>query len=180
MNDPWQDPPSFKGMEDTLRDACERAMQLVFPLPTMLRLYRSVIGLTRALMQARVDVGLPSGLSDELIARLDAVRDTTGLHFPDPEMPMEDAIRVHAAMMKLASIAHRARVGRLTGTLVGWERPRGTAAPAPQPPAEPETADVDAALSERRTQHQHRPLERPRTMTRAEPDMRPWVKAAAD
>jgi hypothetical protein len=53
--------PSFQGMEDTLRDACERAMQLVFPLPTLLRHYRSVIGLTRALMQARVDVGLPPG-----------------------------------------------------------------------------------------------------------------------
>jgi hypothetical protein len=186
-NDPWQDPPSFKGMEDALRDACERAMQLVFPLPTMLRLYRSVIGLTRALMQARVDVGLPPGLSDDLIGRLDAVRDTTGMHFPDQDMPVQDAIRLHSAIMKLASIAHRARVGRLTGSLVGWARPHVA---APQTPAEPEgdspvpppaleTADVDAAPSEWRTRHEPRPLERPHTVRRAEPDMRRRAEAAA-
>jgi hypothetical protein len=101
--------PSFQGMEDALRDACERAMQLVFPLPTLLRLYRSVIGLTRALMQARVDVGLPPGLNEELVALLDSVRDTTGMHFPEPDMPMMDAIRVHQAMMALAKVAHLAR-----------------------------------------------------------------------
>ncbi len=107
-------------------------MQLVFPLPTMLRLYRSVIGLTRALMQARMDVGLPPGLSDRLIALLENVRDTTGMHFPDRDMPIEDAIRLHAAIMKLAGIAHRARVGRLIAPRAVWQRPREA---APQPSA---------------------------------------------
>ena len=169
-NDPWQDPPSFKGMEDALRDACERAMQLVFPLPTMLRLYRSVIGLTRALMQARMDVGLPPGLSDRLIALLENVRDTTGMHFPDRDMPIEDAIRLHAAIVKLAGIAHRARVGRLIAPRAVWQRPREA---APQPsagnvakdPLQRENARTAPAPSA--THDAQPPLERQHTAPRA-------------
>jgi hypothetical protein len=119
--------PEFKGMEDALRDACGRAMQLVFPLSTMLRLYRSVAGLTQALMQARADLGLSPRLSEELVALLDTVRDTTGMHFPDPGMPVNDAILVHRAMMALARIAHRARFGRLRGALPAQQpRPLAT------------------------------------------------------
>ena len=142
--------PEFKGMEDALRDACGRAMQLVFPLATMLRLYRSVAGLTRALMQARADLGLSPRLSDELVALLDTVRDTTGMHFPDPEMPVNDAIQVHRAMMGLARIAHRARVGRLRGAFPAKQsRPQATTDPldASFPPAEnPTEALAPSAL----------------------------------
>ena len=137
-------------MEDALQDACERAMQLVFPLPTMLRLYRSVIGLTRALMQARMDVGLPPGLSDRLIALLENVRDTTGMHFPDRDMPIEDAIRLHSAIVKLARIAHRARIGRLIAPRAEWKRPRET---TPQPSAENATK-CGAAISVRTRDNQ--------------------------
>jgi hypothetical protein len=176
---PYQDPPSFKGMEDALRDACERAMQLVFPLPTMLRLYRSVVGLTRAVMQARKDVGLPPGLNDELIALLEKVRDTTGMHFPDPDRPMEDALCLHAAMMKLAAIAHRARAGRLFPSMAGWKRPRGTAEPEPAPPAEPEAETPNPTPCPRQREREDRPHERLWAAPRAEPEMRPRAKAAA-
>ncbi len=176
---PYHDPPSFKGMEDTLRDACERAMQLVFPLPTMLRLYRSVVVLTRALIQARKDVGLPPGLNDELIALLEKVRDTTGMHFPDPGMPMEHALCLHAAMMKLAATAHRARAGRLFPPQTMWERPRDTAEPAPEPPAEPEKAAPNPTPSPWQPEHEDWPHERLRAAPRVERDMRPRAKVAA-
>ena len=124
--------PTFPGMEATLRDACERAMQCAFPFLTMLRLYRSVAGLTRALMQARADLGLPAGLSNELVALLEQVRDTVGLHFPDRDMPVNDALCLHTATMALARAAHRARVGRILGRL-----PRAEQTPA-APPKAPE------------------------------------------
>ena len=61
--------------------------------------------------------------------------------------------------------------------MAGLERPHVAATPAPQPEAEreadtpglmaaPETAEVDAAPSEWRTLHEHRPRERPRTEPR--------------
>jgi hypothetical protein len=124
--------PTFPGMEATLRDACERAMQCAFPLLTMLRLYRAVAGLTRALMQARADLCLPAGLSNELVALLEQVRDTVGLHFPDRDMPVNDALCLHTATMALARAAHRARVGRILGRL-----PRAEQTPA-APPKAPE------------------------------------------
>lgn len=132
--------PTFPGMEATLRDACERAMQLAFPLLTMLRLYRSVAGLTRALMQARADLGLPAGLSDELVALLEQVRDTVGMHFPDRDMPVPDALCLHTATMALARAAHRARVGRILGRL-----PRAEQTPA-APPKAPEREPTQRPL----------------------------------
>ena len=132
--------PTFPGMEATLRDACERAMQLAFPLLTMLRLYRSVAGLTRALMQARADLGLPAGLSDELVALLEQVRDTVGMHFPDRDMPVPDALCLHTATMALARAAHRARVGRILGRL-----PRAEQTPA-VPPKAPEREPTQRPL----------------------------------
>ena len=104
--------PDFSALEGALRDACTRARYAIFPLAVMLKLYRSVTSLTRALMLARADVGLPKGLSPELIALLDAVRDAACGGLPDPELPVMDAILVHRAVVALAGAAHRARGGR--------------------------------------------------------------------
>ena len=106
------DTPDFSALEGALRDACTRAMYAIFPLAVMLKLYRSVTSLTRALMLARVDAGLPKGLSPELAGLLDAVRDAACGGLPDPELPVMDAILVHRAIVALAGAAHRARGGR--------------------------------------------------------------------
>ena len=134
--------PSFQQMEDTLRDACERATQLVFPLLTMLRLYRSVVALTRELMQTRSDKGLSPALSPDQVALLEKVRDSVGFHFPDPNMPVSDALILHATMIKLSRIARRARLGQLTGRLPRAQR----AEPTPPPEAPPKQPNTRAPM----------------------------------
>jgi hypothetical protein len=104
--------PDFSAMEAALRDACARARHAIFPLGVMLKLYRSVTALTRSLMRARLDAGLSRGFGDDLIALLDATRDAACAHFPDPEMPVMDAIVIHRAVVALAAAAHRARAGQ--------------------------------------------------------------------
>ena len=104
--------PDFTAMEGALRDASAHARHAIFPLLTMLKLYRSVASLARALMQARTDAGLSHGLGDDLIAMLDAARDAACGYFPDPAMPVMDAIAIHRAIVSLAAVAHRARAGR--------------------------------------------------------------------
>ena len=104
--------PDFSAMEATLRDACARARHAIFPLSVMLKLYRSVTALAGSLMRARADAGLPRGLGGDSIALLDATRDAACAHFPDPEMPVMDAIAIHRAVVALAAVAHRARAGR--------------------------------------------------------------------
>ena len=105
------DTQDFSAMEAVLRDACTRARQTFLPLVVMLQLYRSVASLARALLRARADAGLPLGLGDELIVLLDAARDAACAHFPEPEMPVTDAIRIHRAVVALAGVARRARAG---------------------------------------------------------------------
>ena len=117
--------PIFTGMETTFRDTCALAMQCGHPFPSMLRLYRSVVGLTRVLMQARVNAGLDAGLSDELVALLEKIRDTVGLHFSCRDLPLDDAIRLQTITIALARTAHRARFGQ-----VAHRRPRARPAPA--------------------------------------------------
>jgi hypothetical protein len=104
--------PDFSAMEGALRDASAHARHAIFPLLTMLKLYRSVASLARALMRARTDAGLSHGLGDDLIAMLDAARDAACGYFPDPAMPVMDAIAIHRAVVSLAAVAHRARAGR--------------------------------------------------------------------
>ena len=102
----------FSAMEAALRDACARARHAIFPLIVMLKLYRSVASLARVLMRARIDAGRSHGLGDDLVALLDAIRDAACAHFPDPEMPVMDALAIHRAVVALAGVAHRARAGR--------------------------------------------------------------------
>ena len=104
--------PDFSAMEGALRDASAHARHAIFPLLTMLKLYRSVATLARALMRARTDAGLSHGLGDDLVAMLDAARDATCVYFPDPAIPVMDAIAIHRAVVSLAAVAHRARAGR--------------------------------------------------------------------
>jgi hypothetical protein len=101
--------PDFTALEGALRDACTRAMIPTLPLAVMLKLYRSVAAVARALMRARVDAGLPRGLDEDLVAMLDAVRDAVCRLLPDPEMPTVDAILVYRAIVALSLAAHRAR-----------------------------------------------------------------------
>ena len=105
-------PQNLRAMDAALRDACGRAQYAIFPLITMLKLYRSVVALSRALMRARIDAGESHDLGDELIALLDAARDAACAHFPDPDLPLMDAIAIHRAIVALAGVAHRARAGR--------------------------------------------------------------------
>ena len=148
----------FSAMEAALRDACTRARHAIFSLAAMLKLYRSVASLARALMRARLDEGLSHGLGDEMIALLNAARDAACAHFPDPEMPVMDALAIHRAVASLAAVAHRARAGR-RGPLVGvgsdtpspladrgWEEGSDSAGgavttPLPGPPPQGETED---------------------------------------
>ena len=104
--------PDFSAMEGALRDASAHARHAIFPLLTMLKLYRSVATLARALMRARTDAGLSHGLGDDLVAMLDAARDAACGYFPDPAIPVMDAIAIHRAIVSLAAVAHRARAGR--------------------------------------------------------------------
>jgi hypothetical protein len=149
------DTPSFHGMEATLHDACERAVQPLYRLPTMLRLYRNIVDLTRALMRARMDAGFSPGLGDGTVAMLESVRDSVDMHFPDRQMPVQDAMLLQEAAIKLARMAHRARVGRPMGRLPALvaaatvredsapEAPPAEAPPtqAPVPPPAPQEDD---------------------------------------
>ncbi len=160
--------PDFSALEGALRDACTRARYAIFPLAVMLKLYRSVTSLTRSLMLARVDARLPKGLSEELIALLDVVRDAACGALPDPEMPVMDAILVHRAIVALAGAAHQARGGRRVVVVGGIEensrRPPDLGplcGPSPQgegevlsqlPPTEEEPED-DFSLSAWRKDH---------------------------
>ena len=112
MNNYDPAPQNLRAMDAALRDACGRAQYAIFPLITMLKLYRSVVALSRALMRARIDAGESHDLGDELIALLDAARDAACAHFPDPDLPLMDAIAIHRAIVALAGVAHRARAGR--------------------------------------------------------------------
>ena len=112
MNNYDPAPQKIGAMDAALRDACGRAQYAIFPLITMLKLYRSVVALSRALMRARIDAGESHDLGDELIALLDAARDAACAHFPDPDRPLMDAIAIHRAIVALAGVAHRARAGR--------------------------------------------------------------------
>lgn len=114
---PTDDTTASHGMVATLHDACERAMRPSYPLPTMLRLYRNVVALTRALMRARVDAGRSAGLDDRTVAMLEAVRDSVDVYFPDRQMPVQDALLLQEATIRLARVAHRARIGRPLGRL---------------------------------------------------------------
>jgi hypothetical protein len=130
--------PDFSAMEAALRDACTRARHAIFPLSVMLKLYRSVTALARSLMRARADAGLPRGLGDDLIALLDATRDAACAHFPDPEMPVMDAIVIHRAVIALAAAAHRARAGRQSAAV---ETPESKSLPPPLRGRAGETGD---------------------------------------
>ena len=100
--------PDFSGIEAALIDACTLARDTAYPLTVMLRLYRSVAGLARALMQARADAGLPLGLSPNLIALLDVVRETACEHVKSGGLPVMDSLLVYRAIESLATVAHRA------------------------------------------------------------------------
>ncbi len=147
------DRPALQGIEAALHDACTRAMQPIFPLPTMLRLYRNVVGLTRAAMRARLDLGLPPGLNDGVLGLLEAVCQSIGHHFPDRDMPVQDAMLLHEAATKLAAVAHRARVGRPMGRLPALvaampmpiEPPLVESPPAEPPPIECHPAEAPVA-----------------------------------
>ena len=132
MNNYDPAPQNLRAMDAALRDACGRAQYAIFPLITMLKLYRSVVALSRALMRARIDAGESHDLGDELIALLDAARDAACAHFPDPGLPLMDAIAIHRAIVALAGVAHRARAGRRHERAVEEDTP-----PAPIESLEP-------------------------------------------
>ena len=131
------DTQDFSAMEAVLRDACTRARQRFLPLVVMLQLYRSVASLARALLRARADAGLPLGLGDELIVLLDAARDAACAHFPEPEMPVTDAIRIHRAVVALAGVALKARAGRRSVNVESVQPAAAEIEPVLLQPAEP-------------------------------------------
>ena len=146
---PTDDTTASHGMVATLHDACERAMKPSYPLPTMLRLYRNIVALTRALMRARVDSGRSAGLDDRTVGMLVAVRDSVDVYFPDRQMPVQDALLLQEATVKLARVAHRARIGRPLGRLpalvAAASEPESPpiAAPVPQAAAPDDEAPGD-------------------------------------
>ena len=101
---------AFPDLEAALCDACQRALLPGLTIATLLALYRSVVGLTRSLRQARQDVGLPASLFEDLRKHLDAVRDTASEYFLESDLQMNEAVRLHRALTALSRAAHLARV----------------------------------------------------------------------
>lgn len=138
--------PDFTAMEAALRDACIRARHAILPLAVMLQLYRSVATIARALMRARTDAGLAKHLAEDLILLLDAARDAACAHFPDPDMPVMDAIRIHRAIASLAGVAHHAQTGRrAVATVEAPQTPPEADPPPVPPPSEPTPEPPDEA-----------------------------------
>ena len=75
----------------------------------MLKLCKSVRGLADALMQARVDVGLPPTLEHALVAQMLKVLDVLTERAGDPKLPAGQALLVHKTIRSLSKTADRAR-----------------------------------------------------------------------
>ena len=75
----------------------------------MLKLCKSVRGLADALMQARVDVGLPPTLEHALVAQVLKVLDVLTERAGDPKLPAGQALLVHKTIRSLSKTADRAR-----------------------------------------------------------------------
>ena len=119
--------PDCSGLDAALRDACARADAAAHPLAIMFQLYRSVRELTDALMQARVDAGLPPTLDDGLAVLLDKVLDSVSELARDPKLPVRQALVVQRTIRSLAATAQRARGPRV----VAGEQQRGQIAMRP-------------------------------------------------
>ena len=122
-------------METALRDAATRAMTVDVPLPLVLTLCRSVVGLARGLRDYREVTGLPRGLSPELVTLLEAVLAGAVRRLSDPGMTDAMAPRVHRAFERLS----RALVLAMPAPEKAHKRaaPKKAAPPAtePVPPA---------------------------------------------
>ncbi len=136
------------GLEAALRDAAARAMKTEAPLLLALAFFRCVTGLARCLRVYRRDIGLSRGLSPDLIALLNAVRNSACRRLSDPALHEKTALRLSRAIDGLARAASLALPPAVRSKAVRRKDRRLQAAPMQKPaPVLSATATLPAAAA---------------------------------
>ena len=89
------------GLEAALRDAAARAMKAELTILVVLGFYQSVSGLARCLGQYRKVMGMPRGLSPDLVALLDAVCTSACRRVTEPNLTEDQMQRLYRAITRL-------------------------------------------------------------------------------